>query len=295
MTDRLVRGDHDGGGLGDRSEPAPPAPFKASARDRFVPIAVSAVSTIVVVVGVVLWVGSSEQWPRVQQQFFSGSAMVDAFPDVLDGFLLNMRIWLIAGVIILFLSLLIAVMRSLTGPVFAPLRFFAVVFIDFFRGVPSLLLVILFGFGVPALQLPGLPTGALFWGTVALVTGYSAYTAEVYRAGMVSVHDGQRAAAIALGLNQGQTLRFAVIPQAIRNVLPALLNGAVSLQKDVALLSIIGVRDAVREAQIIKDRTFNYSSLIVAAILFLIVSIPLARYTDRYARKDAERRLQRTA
>lgn len=285
----------DGGGADIGSGPAPPAPFRPSRRDRLVPIVISTVSTIVVVGALVLWVGSSQQWPRVQQQFFSGSAMVDAFPDVLDGFWLNMRVWVIAEVLILVVSLVLAVMRSLTGPLFAPVRFFSVAYIDFFRGVPALLLVILFGFGVPALQLPGLPNGALFWGTVALVTGYSAYTAEVYRAGMVSVHDGQRAAAIALGLNQGQTLRFAVIPQAIRNVLPALLNGAVSLQKDVALLSIIGVRDAVREAQIIKDRTFNYSSLIVAAILFLIVSIPLARFTDWYARRDAERRLQRTA
>lgn len=287
--------DIEGGESDTLSEPAPPAPFRPSRRDRLAPIAISTVSTVVVVGALVLWVGSSQQWPRVQQQFFSGSKMADAFPDVLDGFWLNMRIWVIAEILILGVSLGIAVLRSLSGPLFAPLRFFAVVFIDFFRGVPSLLLVILFGFGIPALQLPGLPQGALFWGTVALVTGYSAYTSEVYRAGMDSVHDGQRAAAIALGLNQGQTLRFAVIPQAVRNVLPALLNGAVSLQKDVALLSIIGVREAVREAQIFTARTFNYSSLIVAAILFLIVSIPLARFTDWYARRDAERRLQRTS
>ena len=154
--------------------------------------------------------------------------------------------------------------------------------------------MLLLGFGLPALQLPGFPKSALFWGSVALIASYSAYTAEVYRAGMNSVHDGQRAAAKALGLNQFQTMRFAVIPQAIRNVLPALLNGAVSLQKDVALLSVIGIRDAVREAQIIKDRTFNYSSFIVAAVLFLIASVPLARFTDWYAARDAERRLQQT-
>jgi len=260
-----------------------------------IPVLLSALSTIVVVTAVVFWVGSSAQWPRVQQQFFSWTAMKDAFPDVLSGFWLNMRVWVVAMVLILLFALVLAVMRSLTGPLFAPLRFFAVLYIDLFRGVPALLLVILFGFGVPALQLPGLPNGALFWGTIALVTGYSAYTAEVYRAGMVSVHDGQRAAAKALGLNQGQTLRFAVLPQAIRNVLPALLNGAVSLQKDVALLSVIGIRDSVREAQVIKDRTFNYSSFIVAAVLFLIASVPLARYTDWYSRRDAERRLQRTS
>jgi polar amino acid transport system permease protein len=153
---------------------------------------------------------------------------------------------------------------------------------------------LLFGFGVPALQLPGLPRGAIFWGSVAMIAGYSAYTAEVYRSGMEAVHDSQRAAARALGLSQWQTLRYAILPQAIRNVLPALLNGAVSLQKDVALLSVIGVREAVREAQIYTARTFNYSSLIGAALLFLIASIPLARFTDWYSRRDQERRLQRT-
>ncbi len=275
-------------------EVPPPAPSTLSVRERLTPVLISAISTGVVVVLIAWWVGSSAEWPRVQRQFFSWSVMKDSFPDVLDGFWLNMRVWVIAEILILVLSLMIAVMRSLSGPLFAPLRFFAVLFIDVLRGIPSLLLILLLGFGVPALQLNGLPTGALFWGTVALVTGYSAYTAEVYRAGMDSVHDGQRAAAKALGLNQWQTLRYAVIPQAIRNVSPALLNGAVSLQKDVALLSVIGIRDAVREAQIIKDRTFNYSSFMVAAALFLVASVPLARFADWYARRDAERRLQQT-
>jgi polar amino acid transport system permease protein len=187
------------------------------------------------------------------------------------------------------------VMRSVTGPWAAPLRVFTVVYIDLLRGVPSLLLVLLFGFGMPALQLPGLPTSRLFWGTVALVLGYSAYAAEVYRSGMEAVHDGQRAAAKALGLGQWQTMRYAIIPQAVRNVTPALLNLAVALQKDIALLSVIGVRDAVREAQIYTARTFNYSSLVVAALLFLLATIPLARFTDHVARRDQERRLQRTA
>lgn len=273
---------------------APPAPATLSVRERFTPVLISVISTGVVLGLVVWWVGSSEQWPAVQRQFFSISAMRDSFPKVLDGFWLNMRVWVIAEILILVVSLLFAVMRSLHGPLFAPIRFFAVVYIDFLRGIPALLLILLLGFGVPALQLGGLPKGALFWGTVALVAGYSAYTAEVYRAGMDSVHDGQRAAAKALGLGQWQTMRFAVIPQAIRNVAPALLNGAVSLQKDVALLSVLGIRDAVREAQIIKDRTFNYSSLVMAAILFLIASVPLARFADWYTRRDQERRLQQT-
>jgi polar amino acid transport system permease protein len=191
-------------------------------------------------------------------------------------------------------ALLVAVMRSLTGPWAAPLRVFAVVYIDLLRGVPALLLVLLFGLGVPALQLPGLPSGRLFWGTVALVLGYGAYAAEVYRSGMEAVHDGQRAASRALGLSQWQMLRYAIIPQAVRNVTPALLNLAVALQKDVALLSVIGAREAVREAQIYTARTFNFSSLIAATFLFLLATIPMARFTDHVAKRDQERRLQRT-
>ncbi len=255
---------------------------------------ISVISTGVVFGLAAWWIGTSAQWPAVQNQFFSWEAIKESFPDVLTGFWLNMKVWVVAEFFILIVSLVLALMRSFTGPVAAPFRFFAVAYIDLLRGVPALLLILLLGFGVPALQLPGLPSGALFWGSVALIAGYSAYTAEVYRAGMEAVHDGQRAAARALGLSQWQTMRYAIVPQAIRNVMPALLNGAVSLQKDVALLSILGVREAVREAQIYTARTFNYSSFIAAALLFLIASVPLARFTDWYARRDQERRLQRT-
>lgn len=272
---------------------APPRRTR-NARDRWIPVLASVVSTGVVFGLAAWWVTSSEFWPAVQRQFFSGEAIRESFPAVLRGFWLNVRIWVIAEIFILGLSLILALMRSFTGPIAAPFRFFAIAYIDLLRGIPALLLILLLGFGVPALQLPGLPRGALFWGTVAMILGYSAYTAEVYRSGMEAVHDGQRAAARALGLSQWQTMRFAIVPQAVRNVLPALLNGAVSLQKDVALLSVIGVREAVREAQIYTARTFNYSSLIAAAVLFLIASVPLARLTDRYARRDQERRLQRT-
>lgn len=278
-----------------RSEPAPPpAPPTLSARERLTPVLISLISTGVVFGLAAWWIGSSEQWPIVQRQFFSWEAIKESFPDVLGGFWLNMRIFLISQFFILFVSLVLAVMRSIRGPVAAPFRFAAVFYIDTLRGIPALLLILLFGFGIPALQIPGFPKSATFWGTMAMIAGYSAYTAEVYRAGMEAVHDSQRAAARALGLTQWQTLRYAIIPQAIRNVLPALLNGAVSLQKDVALLSVIGVREAVREAQIFTARTFNYSSLIGAAVLFLIASVPLARFTDWYARRDQERRLQRS-
>lgn len=278
----------------ERSAPPPDWRRVRSARQRLVPVLASVASTGIVFGLVAWWVGSSEFWPAVQRQFFSWSAIQESFPSVLEGFWLNLRIWIVAQIAILIFSLVLAVIRSIPGPLAAPFRFAVIAYIDLLRGIPALLLILLFGFGIPALQLPGLPRGALFWGSVAMIAGYSAYTAEVYRSGMEAVHDSQRAAARALGLTQWQTLRYAIIPQAVRNVLPALLNGAVSLQKDVALLSVIGVREAVRQAEIYTARTFNYSSLVAAAALFLVASVPLARFTDWYAKRDQERRLQRT-
>jgi len=277
-----------------RAAPRPPALKRASARERYVPAAISIVTTIAVFLFAARVVTSAEFWPVIKRQFFDTSAMLESLPQVWAGFLVNLRVWAISLVFIAVLGLLVAIMRSLTGPWAAPLRVFSIIYIDLLRGMPSLLLVLLFGFGVPALQLPGLPTSRLFWGTVALVLGYAAYTAEVYRSGMEAVHDGQRAAAKALGLTQWQILRHAVIPQAIRNVVPALLNLMVALQKDVALLSVIGVREAVREAQIYTSRTFNFSSMVTATLLFLLATIPLARFTDHVAKRDQERRLQRT-
>jgi len=275
--------------------PAPPAPrSKASFRERFIPFLISAVSVTVVFGLAARVVTSAQHWPRIKLQFFNLEAIQAAFPTVFRGFLTNMTVWVIALVAIAIWALVLAIFRSLNGPVLAPLKVFSILYIDLIRGIPSLLLVLLFGFGIPALQIPGLPRTGLFWGGVAMVMGYSAYAAEVYRSGMEAVHDGQRAAAKALGLSQWQTMRYAIIPQAVRNVLPALLNLAVALQKDVALLSVIGVRDAVREAQIYTARTFNYSSLIAAALLFLAATIPMARLTDYVARKDQERRFQRT-
>lgn len=277
-----------------RDGPRPPAEQVLTPRERYVPIAISVLTTLAAFAVAYQVVTSAEYWPVIRSQFFSWDAALESLPQVWAGFLVNLRVWVVSLVAIAIVALLLAVMRSLTGPWAAPLRVFAVVYIDLLRGMPSLLLVLLFGFGVPALQLPGLPTSNLFWGTVALVLGYAAYAAEVYRSGMEAVHDGQRAAARALGLSQWQMLRYAIIPQAIRNVTPALLNLAVALQKDVALLSVIGVREAVREAQIFTARTFNFSSMIAATILFLLATIPMARLTDYVAKRDQERRLQRT-
>jgi polar amino acid transport system permease protein len=274
--------------------PPPPAHQRVSGRERWTPVLVSIISTGVVFGLAAWWITSSEYWPAFKNSFFSWEDIRASFPQVLRGFWVNMRVWLLGGAIIVVVSLVIAVLRSLTGPVFAPLRVGAIIYIDLLRGLPALLMVLLLGLGVPALQLPGLPRSNLFWGSVALVASYSAYTAEVYRSGMEAVHDSQRAAAKALGLSQWETLRFAILPQAVRNVTPALLNLAVALQKDVALLSIIGVREAVREARIYTAQTFNFSSLIGAAILFLLASVPMARFADWYTRRDQNRRLQKT-
>lgn len=275
-----------------RPDQASPPGRTVRARDKYLPPVISVVSVLIVLLLVRQTVVSAEQWPRIRRQFFDFDAIVEVFPDVLRGFGINMSVWAVSLVVIALWALLLAIFRALKGPWFAPLRVFTVVYIDLLRGLPSLLVVLLFGFGVPALQIPGLPQSRLFWGGIALVLTYAAYAAEVYRSGMEAVHEGQWAAAKALGLSQWQTLRYAIIPQAIRNVLPSLLNLAVALQKDVALLSVIGVRDAVREAQIYTARTFNYSSLIAAAVLFLAATIPLARFTDYVTRKDRERRLQ---
>lgn len=273
-------------------KPAPPRRRDAW-RAAIVPSIVSAVSIVVVFGALGWWITSAEQWPRVQRQFFNLDHMVAAFPRVLQGFGISMRIWLTALACIALWALVLAVLRALRAPWFAPLRLMVVVYIDIFRGIPVLLLVLLFGFGIPALNLPGLPNSGLFWGTVAMVLSYSAYVAEIYRSGIDAVHEGQWAAAKALGLSEWQTMIYAILPQALRNVLPALMNIVVALQKDVALLSVIGVRDAVREAQIYTATTFNYSALVVAAGLFLIATIPMARLADYVTRKDRERRLQR--
>lgn len=245
----------------------------------------------VVFFGLALWaILTSEAWPQVQRQFFNPEAFVEVWPAVLSGFWLDIRMFLGAEVLILFFALVVAMARSLRGPAFFPIRALAVVFIDLIRGVPLILLILILGFGVPALDLPGVPKSPMFWGIAALVISYSAYTAEVYRAGIDSVPESQRMSARSLGLTQVQTLRYVLVPQAIRNVIPALLNGFVSLQKDVSLIFVLGVREGVREAQIFNARTFNYTGYIVAAILFLIVSIPVARFTDWYTERDRRRR-----
>jgi polar amino acid transport system permease protein len=242
--------------------------------------ALAAASTVVVFSALTAVVVTAPGWDDVRESFFSGEAFVDALPEVASAFLLNVRVFLIAEACILVFALLLALARSSRSPLLFPLRVLAVVYVDLFRGVPVLLVLFLLGFGVPALRLEGVPNDPVFWATVALVLSYSAYVSEVYRAGIDSVHESQRASARSLGLTSGQALRFVILPQALRRVVPPLLNDFIALQKETALVGVLGPIEAARRAQIISSRDFNFTSYLVAAAIFLAVTIPLTRLTD---------------
>lgn len=246
--------------------------------------AIAALSTLLVLGGLTALIVTSSGWPTVKETFFSWPAFKDAFPDVLQGFWLDVKLFVLVELAVLVLGLVIALCRTGRAPALFPLRLLAVVYTDVFRGVPVILLVYLVGFGVPALELGGLPTDPVLLGAIALALSYSAYVAEVYRAGIQSVHPSQRAAGLSLGLTEGQTLRHVVLPQAVRRVGPPLLNDFISLQKDVALVAILGPQEAFRIAQISSSSTFNYTPLLAAALLYLCVTIPLARVVDRMQR-----------
>ena len=253
-------------------------------------VILASASTAVVAIAVAAVLVHAPGWPRVRETFFSGTDLRASFPDVLSGFWLNVRIFLVAEVAILSLGLLVAVLRSVRSPVLFPVRVLAIVYTDVFRGVPTLLLIFLVGFGVPALQLRGVTDSPVLLGGAALVLSYGAYVAEVYRSGIESVHPSQRAAARSLGLRQGQTLRYVVLPQAVRRVVPPLLNDFVALQKDTALVAVLGPLEAVRQAQIYSSGNFNYTSYVAASLLFLALTIPMARLTDWLAARTLARR-----
>jgi len=254
-------------------------------------VAVALVSTVVFFTAVVLLVTSSPGWPEVKTAFLNRSVFSDAFPEVLRAFWLNIKIFCVAEVFILAFALVIAVLRSLPGPVFFPIRALAIAYTDLFRGIPTILLIFMLGFGVPALGLSGLPTSAVVWATVALIIIYSAYVAEVYRAGIESVHPSQDAAARSLGLSRGQSLRYVVVPQAVRRVIPPLLNDFIGLQKDTALVALIGPVEAFRQAQLNASATFNFTPYVVAAVIFVAFTIPLARLTDYLNERSRRRRI----
>ncbi|GAA1952443.1 amino acid ABC transporter permease [Nocardioides panacihumi] len=242
---------------------------------------VALVVTLVVFAVIVVAVTSSPGWDRVKETFFSWPDMKAAFPDVLHGFLkYNVAMFLIAEPLILLVGIAVAVTRHTVSPWLTPLRILAVVYTDLFRGLPTILVVTLFGLGIPALQLTGV-TNSLFWLTlVALVLCYGAYVAEVIRAGIDSVHPTQLASAEALALSRAQAMWHVILPQALRRVVPPLVNDFVSLQKDTALISVVGVFEALKAASDYGNYHFNYSPMVLAGVFFLVVTIPVARLTD---------------
>jgi polar amino acid transport system permease protein len=247
------------------------------------------VSALVFFGVLVVVVVSSPGWPTVQATFFDWDVAVDVFPEVLEGFWLNVRLFLIAEPLILVLGLAVALARVSRSPVLFPVRLLAIGYTDLFRGIPTILVLLLFCFGIPALGLQGVTT-SLFWlALVALVLSYGAYVAEVFRAGIESVHPSQLSSATALGLSQGQTLRHVVVPQAVRRVMPPLLNDFVALQKETALVVAVGLFDALGTASDTANFIFNFTPYVVAAALFVALTIPLARYTDHVGRRLMER------
>lgn len=251
---------------------------------------VSTASTLAFALMVWFGLTSTPGWSRVQSSFFDIPTAIQAFPQILQGLLLNLEVLVFASVGVLVFGLLLALLRTLRNPVYFPLRIFARAYVDFFRGLPLIIVLYLVGFGIPGLRLPGvgrIPTELL--GTIALTLTYSAYVAEVFRAGIEAIHPSQRLAARSLGLSYAQSLRLVIIPQAIRRVAPPLMNDFVSLQKDVGLISILGAVDAVRAAQIEVAHSANFTPYLVSGVLFVLLALPSIRLADRITERFAKR------
>lgn len=254
-------------------------------------VAIATVSTIAVLTVAAIVVVNSPGWERVQSSFFNAEVFSKRFPQILSAFRKNVEIFLISQVLILMGGLVLGILRSLQGPVFFPIRAAATIYIDVFRGIPSILVIFLLGFGVPALRIEGTTKDPWFWAVVALTLIWSAYVAEVYRAGIDSVHPSQNAAARSLGLSAAQSMRYVVLPQAVRRVIPPLLNDSIGLMKDTALVSFIGAVEAFRRAQIIQAAEFNFTPYLITAVIFLLLTIPMARFVDWLVDRDRRRQL----
>lgn len=252
-------------------------------------ITVAAGSTLAVVAAVVLLVPLAPGWAAVQRSFFNGEVFAKTFPGLVDAFVMNVAIFLWCAPIIAFLGLVIALFRDVRSPALYPLRLFGAIYTDVFRGLPVILVIYLIGFGVPGLGLPRPWNSPFIWGSVALVLVYAAYVAEVIRSGIDSIHQSQRAAAASLGLSEGETMRYVVLPQAIRNVAPANMNLFIALQKDVALLSFIGPVEVFRQAGVYKSLLANFTPYVGAAVIFLAVTIPATRYADYLLHRQRRR------
>jgi polar amino acid transport system permease protein len=252
---------------------------------------IALVSTVIVFGVLGLVITNAPNWPDVQHAFFDGPIFARSLPKVAEAFVANIGLFMAAEVLTLVLGLILAILRGLPGPVFFPLRLIATIYVDIFRAVPGLLVITLLGFGIPALGLAGVPNDVFFWGVVALTLVYSAYVSEVYRAGIESVHWSQEAAARSLGLSRLQALRYVIVPQAVRRVIPPLLNDFIGLQKDTVLVSTLGVVEIFREASIIKAATFNFTPLMAVALVYIAITIPLARATDWLVARDRGRQV----
>jgi polar amino acid transport system permease protein len=254
---------------------------------------IATVSTVAVL-GLLVWAATrSPYWDDFKASFLNRQVFVDTFPEIAAAFRRNIFYFLTAEPVILLLALTLAVLRSLRGPVFFPLRLLSTIYVDLFRGIPTVLVVYALGFGMPALQIPGLPVEGWFWGWIGLILSYSAYVAEVYRAGIESVHPSQAAASRALGLSRWQSLRSVVIPQAVRRVIPPLMNDFISLQKDTALIAFVSAFsvEAFLKAQRQSAAAFNFTPFVGAAVCFLIVTIPMTRLTDWLLERQRRRRM----
>ncbi|MEY4990055.1 MAG: hypothetical protein RIS08_281 [Actinomycetota bacterium] len=262
--------------------------YRRSQRSRSVLVAF--ISTLVF--AIVVWFGliATPGWTRVQESFFSWEVAVQAWPRVLDGLLLNLRVLAVAAVLVVIFGLLLAIMRTLKSPVFFPLRMLAKGYVDLFRGMPLIIVLYLVGFGIPGLRLEFLgriPAEVL--GTIALTLTYSAYVSEVFRAGIESVHSSQRLAARSLGLTNSQSMRLVVLPQAVRKVVPPLMNDFVALQKDVGLISVLGAIDAVRGAQIEVAKFANFTPYVLAGLMFVLLAIPTIRLADYVTKRLSDK------
>jgi len=252
-------------------------------------ILVAAISTVAFFAILGLIVVNAPGWPEVQAKFFNGRVFADSWPLIVRAFWINVQLFVLAELLVLPFGLLIAVLRSLPGPVFLPIRILATAYVDIFRALPGVLVIFILGFGIPGLGLAGVPVEPFFYAVVALTLIYSAYVSEVYRAGIDSVHPSQEAAARSLGLTRLQALRHVILPQAVRRVIPPLLNDFIGLQKDTVLVSFIGVVEIFRQSQIRQAGSFNFTPYIATALVFLVLTIPLARLTDVLVARDRQR------
>ena len=252
-------------------------------------VLIAALSSLLVIGTLITVLVTSPGWITLRDTFFKWAYGVEVLPKIILGFSTNAMLTLIAGTSVALIGLLLALIRTSRSPALTPFRFLAMVYVDVFRGIPMLLVILLVGFGIPALQLRGVTNNVLILGTTAVIITYSAYVAEVIRSGILTIHPSQRAAARSLGLSHFQTLRHVVLPQALKRVTPPLLNDLVALIKDTGLVSILGVTDAIRAAQIQTSKSFNYTPYVMAALIFLAVTIPLTRATDRLLRNSLER------